>query len=160
MVLDACRWASVIGSHLARLRQEFQKGVGETVVEVMDAEVEGVDDIHPSKRPRMAERVAVLVPPEVEPQSLDFDVNEFLRSRPNRVVASVFGNCEIIRRAAVRRGYPVMRSRFLNYGDDIHDRSVRERITSAIQRFPRLLLILAFPSRVWSPILDYATSLE
>ena len=51
-----------------------------------------------------------------------------------------------------------MRSQFLNFGDDIHDQLVRERITSAIQRIPSRLLILAFPSRVWSPILNYAAS--
>ena len=61
---------------------------------------------------------------------------------------------------AVRRGYPVMRSRFLNFGDDIHDQLVRERITDAIQRIPPRLLILAFPSRVWSAFLNYATSLR
>ena len=88
------------------------------------------------------------------PQSLDFDVNEFLRSTPNP------GDCEIIQKAAVRREYPVTRSRFSNFGDDIHDQLVRERITSAIQRIPPRLLILAFPSRFWSPILNYATSLR
>ena len=67
---------------------------------------------------------------------------------------------EMIQRAAVRRGYPVMRSRFLNFGVDIHDQSVRERISDAIQRIPPRLLILAFPSRVWAPILNYATSLR
>ena len=51
-----------------------------------------------------------------------------------------------------------MRSCFLNFGDDIHDQSVRERITEAIQRIPPRLLILAFPSREWSSILNYATS--
>ena len=102
----------------------------------MDAEVEGENEIHPSKRPRVAERVAFHVPPEVEPQNLDFDVNEFLRPSPNLVVASVFGDSEIIQRAAVRRGYPVMRPRCLNFGDDIHDLSVRERITDAMQRIP------------------------
>ena len=45
----------------------IQKGIGETVADVMDAEVEGEDEIHPSKRPRVAERVAVHVPTEVEP---------------------------------------------------------------------------------------------
>ena len=55
-----------------------------------------------------------------------FDVNEFLRSSPNPVVASVFGDSETIQRVAVRRGYPVMKSPFLNVGDDIHDQSVRE----------------------------------
>ena len=45
-------------------------------------------------------------------------------------------DCELIQRAAGRRGYAVMRSRFLNFGDDIHDQLVRERITSAIQRIP------------------------
>ena len=112
----------------------------------MDAKVKGEDEIHPSKKPRVAERVAVYVPSEVEPKNLDFDVNELLRSSPNPVVASVFGDCEIIQRAAVRRGYPVLRSRFLNFGDDIHDQLVRERITSAIQRVPTRLLILAFPA--------------
>ena len=53
-----------------------------------------------------------------------------------------------------------MTSRFLNFGDDIHDHMVRERTTSAIQRIPPRLLMLAFPSRVWSPILNYATSLR
>ena len=51
-----------------------------------------------------------------------------------------------------------MISRFLNLSDDIHDQSVRERITATVQRSPPRLLILAFPSRVWSPILNYATS--
>ena len=74
------------------------------------------------------------------------------------LVASVFGDCEMTERAAVRRGYPVMRSRSLNFGDDIHDQSVRERTTDAIQRIPSDFLILAFPSRVWSPILKCATS--
>ena len=41
-----------------------------------------------------------------------FDVNEFLRSSPNPVVAPVFGDCEIIRRVAMCRGYPVMKSPF------------------------------------------------
>ena len=121
----------------------IQQGFGETLAEVMDVKVEGEVEIHPSKRPRVAERVAIHVPPD-----LDIDVNEFLRSSPNPVVASVFGDCETIQRAAVRRGYPVMRSRFLNSGDDIHDQRVRERITSSIQRLPPRLLILAFPSRV------------
>ena len=80
-----------------------------TVAEVMDAEAEGEEEIHPSKRQRVAERVLLHVPSEVEPQRRDFNVNEFLRSSPNPVVASVFGDYEIIRRAAVRRGYPVMK---------------------------------------------------
>ena len=41
----------------------------ETVTDVVDAEVEGVDEIHPSKRPRVAERVPSLVPPEVEAEN-------------------------------------------------------------------------------------------
>ena len=41
----------------------------------MDAEVDGEDEIHPSKD--RAERVATHVPPEVEPQKLVSDVNEF-----------------------------------------------------------------------------------
>ena len=118
----------------------------------------GEDEIHLSNRPRVAERVTVHVPPEVEPQNLDFDVNEFLRSSPNPVVASVFVDREIIQRAAVRRGFPVMRSRFLTFGDDIHDQLVRERVSSAIQRIPPRPLVLAFPSRVWAPFLNYATS--
>ena len=40
----------------------IQKGSGETVAEVMDAEAEGEDEIHPSKRPQVAERVATHVP--------------------------------------------------------------------------------------------------
>ena len=64
----------------------------------------------------------------------------------------------MIQKAAVRRGYPVVRSRFLNFGEDIRDQSVRERMSDAIQRIPPRPLILAFPSRVWSPILNYATS--
>ena len=55
-------------------------------------------------------------------------MNEFLRSSPNPVVASVSGNSEIFRRAAVRRGYPVMKSQSWNFGDDIHDQSFRERV--------------------------------
>ena len=113
--------------------------------------MEGEDEVHPSKRPRVAERVAKPVPHEVEAQNSDFDVIEFLRSSPNPVVASVFGDCEVIRRAAVRRGYPVMRSRFLNFGDDIHDQSVRDRMTDAIQRVPPRLSILA---SIMPPLLE------
>ena len=98
----------------------IQKAFGETAAEVMDARVEGEGEIHPPRRPRVAERVAFHVPPEVDPQNLDFDVNEFRRSCPNPVVGSVSGNCEIIQKADVRRGYPVMKSRFLNFGNDIH----------------------------------------
>ena len=85
-------------------------------------------------------------------------MNEFLRSSPNPVVASVFVDSEIIRRAAVRRGYPVMKSRFLNFGDDVHDPSVREPLAAMVQRISPRLLILAFPRSVWSPILNYGTS--
>ena len=131
----------------------IQKCFCETVAEVMDAEVEGEDEIHPS-----AEQVPFHVPPEVEPQKRDFDVNEFFRSSPNPVVATILGGSEEVQRAAVRRGYPVMISWFLNFGDDIHDLSFRERITATVQRIPSRLLILAFTSRVWSPILNYATS--
>ena len=82
------------------------------MAEVMDAEADGEDEIHPSKRLRVAERVPIHVSPEVEPESHDFDVNEFLRSSTNPVVASVLGDSEILRRAAVRREYPVMNSLF------------------------------------------------
>ena len=58
----------------------IQNGFCETVAEVSDAEAEGQDEIHPKH-----------VPPEVEPENHDFDVNEFLRTSPNPVVASVFG---------------------------------------------------------------------
>ena len=69
----------------------MQKGFRETVAEVMDAEAEGEDEIHPSQRARVAERVPIHVPSEVEPQSLDFDVDKFVRSSQNSVVASVSG---------------------------------------------------------------------
>ena len=72
----------------------------------MNAEVEGEDEMHPSKRPRVGERVPIHVPSKVEPQNRDFNVNEFLLSSPNPVVASVFWDSEIIQRAAVRRGIP------------------------------------------------------
>ena len=55
----------------------IQKGFCETVAEVMDAEAEEEDEIHPSKRQRVAERVPFYVPPEVEPENHVFDVNEF-----------------------------------------------------------------------------------
>ena len=157
--LDVCyRWAFAIGNRWADIRQESKRGFGETAAEAMDAEVEGEDEIHLSKRPRVAERVAFHVPSEAEPENHDFDVNEFLRSGRNPVVASILGDSEKIQRAALRRGYPVMKSRFSNFGDDIHDQSVRERITDTIQRIPHRLVILAFPSLVWSPILNHATS--
>ena len=82
-------------------------------------------------------------------------MNEFLRSSPNPVVASVFGDSEILRRAAVRRGYPVMKAPFPNVGDD---QSIRERILATVQRTQPRLLVSAFPSRVWSPFLNYVTS--
>ena len=66
----------------------------------MDAEAEGEDEIHPSKRQKAAERIPTHVPPEVEPENHDFDVNELSR---DRVAASVFVDPEIIRRAAVRQ---------------------------------------------------------
>ena len=106
----------------------------------------------------MAERVDTHVPSEVEPENHDFDVNECLRSSPNPVVASVFGESEILRRAAVRRGYPAVKSWFLNFGDDVHDQSVRERILATVSRIQPRPLVLACPSRVRSPILNYATS--
>ena len=65
-------------------------GTSETVAEVMDTEAEGEDEMRSSKRTRVAERVPIQVPPEVEPENHDFDVNEFLLSSPNPVVASVF----------------------------------------------------------------------
>ena len=72
-------------------------GFCETVAEVMDAEAGGEDEVHPSnKKPRVAERVPMNVPLEVEPRDHDFNVNEFLRSSPNPVVALVFGESEII----------------------------------------------------------------
>ena len=85
-------WES-LGTSPSMIQKEFC----ETVAEVMDAEAEGEDDIHPSRRPRVAERVSMHVP-------------------PNPIVASIFGNTEEVERAAVRRGYPVMKSRFLNFG--------------------------------------------
>ena len=79
----------------------ISKGFCATVADVMDAEEEEEDEMHPSKRPRVAERVPIHVPPEVEPRDHDFNVNEFLRSSPNLVVASVLGDSEIIRNAVV-----------------------------------------------------------
>ena len=118
----------------------------------MDAKVEGEDEVHPSKK---ATSSGTSPHTRSRHRISDFDVIEFLRSSPNPVVAF----SEVIRRAAVRRGYPVMRSRFLNFGDDIHDQSVRDRITDAIQRVPPRLLILAFPCPVcpfsiMPPLLD------
>ena len=75
-------------------------------------------------------------------------MNEFLRSSPNPVGASVFGDSEKLRRAAVRRGYSVMKSQFLNLGDDVDDQSVRERIMATVERIQPRLLVLAFQSRV------------
>ena len=40
----------------------------------------------------------------------------------------------------------------------MHDYLVRERVTATVQRTPPRLWVLAFPSLVWSPILNYATS--
>ena len=148
-------WES-LGTSPSRIKEGF----GETVAEVMDAEVEGEDEVHPSKRPRVAERVAKHVPPEVEPQNLDFDVNESLRTNPYPVVASVFGDCQTIRRAAVRRGYPVMRSRFFELWR-WHSRPIGQRMnhecdsTNSTPTFD-----LAFPSRVWSSILNHASILR
>ena len=68
-----------------------------------------------------------------------------------------FGDSEIIRVAAVRRGYLLVKSPFLNFGDDVHDvhdQSVRKRIAAMVQRISPRLLILALPSRVWSPMLQ------
>ena len=69
--------------------------------------MEREDENHPSKRPRVAERVPIHVLSEVAPQNRDFDVDEFLRSSPNPVVASLLEDSEIIQKATVRRGYPV-----------------------------------------------------
>ena len=89
--LDVCyRWAFAIGNHWAQFCQESKHGFCETVAEVMDAEVEGEDEIHPSKRPRVAERVPFYFPSEVESQNPDLNVNELLRSSLNIVVASFF----------------------------------------------------------------------
>ena len=103
-------WES-LGTSPSRIEEGFR----ETVAEVMDAEVEGEGEIHPSKRPRVAERTAKHVLSEVDPQNRDFNGIEFLRSSPNPFVASVFGDCEMIHRAAARRGYPVMRSGLVTF---------------------------------------------
>ena len=69
------------------------EGVSETVAEVVDAEAGGEDEMDPSKKKtRVAERVPFHVPPEFEPRDNDFNVNEFLRSSPNPVVALIFGD--------------------------------------------------------------------
>ena len=69
-------------------------------------------------------------------QNRDFDVNGFLRSSPNPVVASTFGDAEIIQRAPLRRENFVMKSWFLNLGDDVYDQAIRERITVIVHRTP------------------------
>ena len=51
-----------------------------------------------------------------------------------------------------------MKSWFLNFGDDVHDQLVRERIMATVQRTQPRLLVDAFSSFVWSHILNYATS--
>ena len=51
-----------------------------------------------------------------------------------------------------------MKSWFLNFGHDVYDQAIRERITDIVQRSPSRLLVLALPSRVRSPILNCATS--
>ena len=61
--------------------------LSKTVAEVMDAKMEGEEELHPSKRQRVAELVPFPVLSEVEPLNRDFDVNEFSRSSPNPVVA-------------------------------------------------------------------------
>ena len=101
----------------------------------MDADLEGEEEIHPSKRRRVAELVRVPVPPEVEPPNRDVDVNEIVQSGPNPVVATIFWQ----QRAD---------------GDDVHDLSVRDRITATVQKFPPRILIQTFSSGVWSPILN------
>ena len=67
----------MIGSHLARLRQEFKKvwNSGRSY-----GCRSGDDEIPLSTRPRVAERVATHVSPEDEPQNLDL----------TRTVESVF----------------------------------------------------------------------
>ena len=55
--------------------------VCEMVADVMDPEVEGEDEMHPSKRLRVLERVPFHVPPEVEPQNRDFDVKSSVKSK-------------------------------------------------------------------------------
>ena len=83
-----------MGSLLARLRQEFKKGFGETVAEVMDAEVEGENEIHPCKKVTggrtSSHRISILT-------LLKFSGQVQILF----VVASVFDNCKVIQRAAV-----------------------------------------------------------
>ena len=57
----------------------------------MDADLEGEEEIHTSKRRRVAELVPMPVLPEVGPPNWDFDVNEIFQSSPNLVVATIFG---------------------------------------------------------------------
>ena len=136
----------------------LRKGVCDTVAEVMDAQV--------AKRSRKfilqknhEWRNEFLFTSRLT-QNRDVDMNGFLWSSPNPVVASSFGDSEIIQRAPIRRGYFVMKSWLLNSGDDVHGQAIRERITVIVQRSPSPLFVLAFPSRVRSPILNYATSNE
>ena len=61
--VGVCDWESL--GALPSMIQKFFFRNGD----VVDAEVKGVDEIHPSKRPRVAERVPSLVPPEVEAEN-------------------------------------------------------------------------------------------
>ena len=68
-----------------------------------------------------------------------------------------FWGSQDVQRAAVRRGYLVMKSRFPNFGDSVHHLSVRERIVATIKKSiptPNL----GRPSSVWSPFLNDAIS--
>ena len=76
---------------------KIQHGLCETPTEVMDAELEGKDVLHPSRRPGVAEPAPVRAPPKAEPEmprrelpNPVFVVNDFYRPSPNPVVATIF----------------------------------------------------------------------
>ena len=66
----------------------------------MDAEVEGEDELHPAKRLRVAERVPLHVPPEVEPQNRDFDVKKIFGQVQILLWRQFFGDSENSKRSS------------------------------------------------------------
>ena len=90
----------------------------------------------------------------------NFDVIDKFRSSSHPVVATVLARRDDLKRAAARRGYATMRSRFLNFGHEGHVPEVCDRSKVQLQRLQPRLLILIFPSRVWSQVQNFMSSLR
>ena len=135
MGLDVCyRLAFATGNHWAHLRRLFNRCFAKRWQKLWMPKLKGKTRFILQKDHEWRNVFLYTSHLRSSQRNHDVNVSELLRSSPNPVVASVFGDSERIRRAAVCRGYNVMKFRFLNFGDDVHDHVVTGRIMATDQR--------------------------